>query len=187
MVALVLENSTGTALQASANRGVAIAAHSLAVIVEGGATQTIVNAIEAAKPIGIGTSGATTGTYRDVQGNETTIRYEPVVTIPVKITAAINTDGTRFPGSGVNDIRANIVALFAGSGDFRLNGPIGIGDSVSTNRVIGAIERVPGLEITTGPTITNTSDAALPSPVPYNRRLVIDQTAENMNIEIALT
>ena len=184
---LVLENSSSSDVASSANRGIAISAHSIAVIVEGGATQDIVDAIEVAKHIGIATSGTSSGTYTDAQGNTTTINYESVTALPVKIVMSLNTDANRFPGSGVSDIRNNIVALFAGTGDFRLAGPIGIGDGIDANRVTGAITRVPGFAITAGPTITDTSDNALPSPVPYNRRLVIDTAAENFNIEISLT
>ena len=179
---LVLENATGTALASSANRGVAMTAHSMAVVVEGGSTQAIIDVIGESKPLGIPTNGSTTGTY-----NEAVLRYEPVVALPVKIVMAINTDPNRFPGSGVSDIRSSIADLFAGEGEFRDAGPIGIGDSVDSNRIIGAITRIPGFTITSGPTITDTSDNALPSPVPYNRRLVIDAAAEDSNITISLT
>ena len=179
---IVLENATATALTAGANRGVALTAHSLAAVVEGGATQDIVDALGAAKPIGIATNGSSSGTYAG-----STIRYEPVTTIAVKIVIAINTDANLFPGNGVTAIRESIRDMFAGQGEFRPSGPIEIGDSVDANRVTGAITRVPGFTITSGPTITDTSDNALPSPVPYNRRLIIDTTADEFNITISLT
>ena len=179
---IILENDTNAALTSGANRGVAIAAKSIAAVVEGGASQDIVNALGAAKPLGIATSGSSSGVYAG-----TAIRYEPVATIAVKVVMSINTNADRFPGDGVARIRQSIIDLFAGASEFRTAGPVSIGDSVDSNRVIGAITRTPGFTITSGPTLTDTNDAALPSPVPYNRRLVIDAAATDANITISLT
>lgn len=70
--ASVLENNTDTT---DAN---GLLPHSICSIVEGGATQDIINAIGVRKTMGCNTNGTTTGTYTDPYGLTCTIKYYPL-------------------------------------------------------------------------------------------------------------
>jgi uncharacterized phage protein gp47/JayE len=81
--AVVLDNSTGV------TDGNGTPPHAFQTVVEGGATQDIVNAIFKAKPAGIQAYGTTTGTATDSYGNTYTIGYTIPSTVPIYVSATL--------------------------------------------------------------------------------------------------
>lgn len=68
---------------------VGVPANSIAIVIDGGNSQTIVNTIGVTKPPGIPTFGTTQGTYTDQYGIPHRIFYSPVVDVPVTWQATI--------------------------------------------------------------------------------------------------
>lgn len=62
---------------------VGVPANSIAIVIDGGNAQTVVNTIGVTKPPGIPTFGTTVGTYTDQYGIPHRIFYSPVVDVPV--------------------------------------------------------------------------------------------------------
>lgn len=184
---LILENSTNADVAAAANRGVAVSAHTIASVVEGGNASDIVEVLGRHKPLGIGTSGTSSGTYNHRGGSTTTVDWVAVTRTPVKIVMSINTNAARYPGDGDSRIRQSIVDYFAGVGEFTERGGIGIGDSVNIADLTAAILRVPGFTITTGPTVSLVPSGALAATTPYSTHYFIDTQADEFNITISLT
>lgn len=100
------QNSTNTT---DAN---GIPAHNIAIVAEGGTTQSIADVIARKKPPGIPTYGTTSATTYDQQGVPNTINfYRPTVatiSIEVSITA-----GVGYVASMIDDIKAALVAYIA--------------------------------------------------------------------------
>ena len=100
------QNSTNTT---DAN---GIPAHNIAIVVEGGTTQSIADVIARKKPPGIPTYGTTSATTYDQQGVPNIINfYRPTVatiSIEVSITAGIG-----YVASMIDDIKAALVAYIA--------------------------------------------------------------------------
>ncbi len=81
--AVVLDNTTAV------TDGNGTPGHSFQAVVEGGATQDIVDAIFASKPAGIQAYGTTTGTATDTYGNTYTIGYTIPVDRPIYVSATL--------------------------------------------------------------------------------------------------
>lgn len=87
--------------------------HSFEVVVLGGSDQDIVDAIWASKPAGIETSGSSSGTAIDSQGDSHTISFSRPTLKPVFIDVTVATDASEYPAEdGDDQIKANLVALF---------------------------------------------------------------------------
>lgn len=110
-------------------------AHSYEVVIEGGADADIAEAIWQHHPAGITLFGSTTENITDSQGQTQAINFTRPT--PVDITVAITTaTGADFPSTGVDDIKAAIVAF--GPGQF------GIGDDVNVARLYTPANSVQG-------------------------------------------
>lgn len=97
----VVENSTAAAVTRG---GVSIAAHSIAVLVQGGTDAAIAAALAKAKPLGIGTVGTTSET---VDGE--TIRFTRATDIPIAVGATISLRAGFNNISGLRQIRAALI------------------------------------------------------------------------------
>lgn len=66
-----------------------VPSHSIALVVEGGAVQDVVNAIGGRKSPGTGTYGTTSGTYTDAYGIPATIRFFQPSYVPIAVNITI--------------------------------------------------------------------------------------------------
>lgn len=118
--------------------GTTIAAHSIAVAVDGSASaSTIANMINSRRPLGIGTSGAI---------NENGIYFTRVARVPLAVTVS-TVAGDGFPANGNTLITERLAAWSRGEwspdGQFDASG-FAIGEAVDTNLMFGPVLSVPG-------------------------------------------
>lgn len=138
----VFDNNTG----ASVNRkSVAIPAHSILAVVDGGQASDIASALAESKPLGVGMAGTTT---HDIDG--TTYRWYAVQEISLVITLQVRVRAG-FPSDGIGTIRQNILdwadgEFNPGTAGFDTTG-LSIGESISTERLRTPINAVPGHDI----------------------------------------
>lgn len=105
-----------------------VPAHSIAIVVLGGSTQDIVNAIGATKPPGIPTYGSTSGNYVDAYGVPKTINYSALSQVNVYFSFTI----TALTGyvSTTKTLIAETLAAFINS--------LSIGEDVYATQSLGA-------------------------------------------------
>ncbi len=142
--------------------------HSVQLVVVGGVDQDIINAIFAAKGVGIETNGTTVGNYIDSQGYAHVVKFSRLTEVPIymDVTITKNTNpalGPVYPGNGDALIQAAIVAF--GSA-YRA------GQTVITTGFFTPINSISGV---TGATIL-ISTAPVPT-LPDNIPMAIDQIA----------
>ena len=160
----VEQNDTGASITV---HGLAIAAGSVLVIVEGGADADIADAIAQTKGTGVPTVGNETADYQQVSGSVITIRFRRVTHIPVAIEVSL-TALAGFPSDGLATIRQNLLQWF--SGEWPVPGPgifdqsgVGIGEEIDINRIRTPVNAVPSHQINTL-TVTRTGGAAIGTP-----------------------
>ena len=157
---VVRDNATDASVMV---QGVGIAAHSFVAVVEGGTDLAVATAISGSKPMGIAPSGTTSQSVQTLGGFSENISFERVQTIAVKFTIVARST-IDFPGDGSSLIK-NALLDFVGD--------LLPGEPIDTDRSRAAILNAVGDFSITTFTITDTSDAALPDPVPLNRRLTL--------------
>lgn len=89
-----------------------IPSHTIAVVVEGGSTQPIIDAIGSKKTPGTGTFGTISGTYVDPESISQPISYEPLTVVPI----TVEVDVTRLVGwvsSTADAIKAAVAAYIS--------------------------------------------------------------------------
>ena len=79
---VVRDNPTASA---TTLQGVAIPAHALVAVVEGGSDAAVATAISASKPAGIPTSGSVSASVNRITGDTETIRFERVTAVPITV------------------------------------------------------------------------------------------------------
>ena len=139
--ALVKDNSESASVTV---QGQAIAARGIYSAVEGGTDAAVAAAIYAAKTAGAPTVGATTVTVNqlDADGNAAgtiDINFSRAALVPITVSFTI-TPGPTFPGDGIAQINAGLVAYVAQQG---------ISDPVDSTRLLTPILMVPGHQIGT--------------------------------------
>lgn len=128
--------------------GLNVSSHSIAVIVQGGTTEEIVNVINDYKAVGCGTDG-------DVEfqfPNNKVLRFYRATEIPIEISVEISI-GSNFPANGIQTIKERLVEYFNGDftccdDKFETDG-IGIGEDVTISRLHTPINSVAGHNINT--------------------------------------
>lgn len=149
-------------------QGIAIAAGSLLVIVEGGTDADVGQAIAATKGIGTPTVGDESVDVTLASGQTVTIRFRRVTEIPITVTVNL-TAGAAFPSDGLATMRSNLLQWFTGAwptpgpGIFDQTG-IGIGESIDLNRLVTPLNAVPGHTLGTVTVLRKEGMAALGTP-----------------------
>jgi len=111
-------------------------AHSVECLVEGGATQDILNALFATKAGGIATYGTTTGVVTDSQGFTHTVKFSRPTEIAIWLIVTLTTDAN-YPADGNARVSTKILA-FAGT--------LALGqDVVVSPYLISSFADVPGI------------------------------------------
>ena len=143
--------------------GVSIGARSFVAVVEGGADADVAKAVGFNKPMGISPSGSTSAKVRNLSGFDEDIAFERVTTLRVKVVMTVATT-VDFPGDGSARIKQALL-------DYVMR--LQPGESIDTDRFrAGTLNAVPEFSITAF-TVSDTSDTALPSTIPLNRRLTL--------------
>ena len=169
---LARENATSAAVTV---QGKSIEAHSIYLVVKGGADADVAAAIARSKTGGTATSGEVSVDVPHASGDfNVSIRFDRVVNIPVTLTID-TTIGDGFPGNGADELITRVIDWAAGRwrsgpGDFDTSG-LGIGEPLDTNRLLSPIQSVPGHSVNSltvqrkialiGSTLTGGSPSAL--------------------------
>ena len=157
---VVRENATNAAVMV---QGVSIGAHSFVAVVEGGTDLAVATAISESKPMGIAPSGTTSQSVQTLGGFSESISFERVETIAVKFAIDV-TSKALFPGDGSSLIKNALLSFVRG---------VLPGEPIDAARAQAAILTAVGYFDINSFAITDTSDAALPDPIPLNRRLTL--------------
>lgn len=85
--------------------------HSFEVVALGGADQDIIDTIWDGKPAGIETSGTTSGTATDTQGDPHTVKFSRPTLEPVFVDVVVSKDPNIYPSDGDEQIKAALAAF----------------------------------------------------------------------------
>lgn len=110
--------------------------NSIEVVVTGGTTADVAEAIYGAVSAGVGTHGTTTTTVTDSEGFTKTVKFTRPVTVNIYVAITISVDVDLYPVDGDTQIKAAIVA----HGD-----ALGVGGDVVTSALYPRIFAVPGV------------------------------------------
>lgn len=138
---LVRDNSTAAAVTV---QGQDIAARGIYAAVQGGTDAAVAAALYAAKTGGAPTVGATTVAIEQLDAagvsvGSVNVNFDRITLTPITVTFTI-TPGATFPGDGVQQINAGLVAYV---------GQQGISDPIDSTRLLTPILVVPGHQIGT--------------------------------------
>ena len=134
--AIIRANDTDAAVTL---QGQSIGAHSVFLVVDGGADGDVAAAIARAKSAGTGTSGDVSVDVPHPSGWTVATRFKRVIDIALTVTIE-TTFETGFPSDGTGRIIAGVVKWFQGAR---------IGQPIDTNRLLTPITAVPGHTIST--------------------------------------
>lgn len=145
--------------------------HSFYVIVRGGNSIDIAQAIWDNKPAGIATYGSVVETVTDSQGVNHTIKFDRPVDVPIYIEVHLTKD-SEYPVDGDAQIKTAIIEYISS---------LNIGDDVLYSRLYSPVNSVPGHYVTALYLDTTASPAATSNiPIDYYKRATI--TAANIAI-----
>lgn len=145
--------------------------HSFYVIVRGGNSIDIAQAIWDNKPAGIATYGSVVETVTDSQGVNHTIKFDRPVDVPIYIEVHLTKDSA-YPVDGDAQIKTAIIEYISS---------LNIGDDVLYSRLYSPVNSVPGHYVTALYLDTTASPAATSNiPFDYYKRATI--TAANIDI-----
>ena len=147
-------------------RGITIAAGGIAAVTEGGADADIAEALYLATVPGQVFSGSTSIMYtpRGSPSGAVTVQFTKATAVPVKIVLAV-TGNQDFPGDGLAQIRANLLAFWAGtfSAGTYVSTPVGVGDLPSLDNMRTVIGQTPGVTVTSLALQLKMDDSAITS------------------------
>lgn len=172
----ILSNSLGPSIVVTPAYG--RPGKSFEIVVQGGDSLEIAQAIYASKPAGIQTYGNTSQVLTDAFNNTKTLYFSRPVLVPIYILINITRDTAIFPGDGVQKIQQDLATIGAG---------LQIGSNVTifgSNGLVGAFNDVPGIKSYTlaADTISSPTNTA-PIPMqPYQLAQI-----ETFNIIVTLS
>ena len=178
---LVHDNDTSAQIT---RQGISIPAGNVLVIVEGGASADIADAIAKTKGAGTPTAGNQTEQYTQASGSEITIRFRRVTAIPVQVVVELTVQ-PGFPSTGLATMRKNLVQWFQGiwpvpgPGIFDQTG-IGIGEEIDLSRLRTPLNAVPNHTLGTI-TVERVGGAALGTPE-LDERYTLEASAITLTI-----
>lgn len=155
---LIYENTTSAEV---VTRGLTIGAHSFTAVIRGGADADIAQVINDHKPMGIGTSGSSSAAVVNADGVTATMRWEPVVTMPIVAAVALNTEDG-FPADGGTLVGNALHDYFAELDPGELH------DAARASAVM--YNAAPGFTLTSA-AYTQADSSAIPSSLDANRQL----------------
>ena len=166
-------NSTASSVTKQA---VDVPANSILIIVEGGASEDIADAIFSSKTGGIPTVGAVVVSVPHAQGQTESVRFQRVESVPLTLTIEI-TIGPDFANNGVETMRNRCVNWFNGEfmslgGRFETAG-VQIGLTVDQMRLLTPIQSVPGHVVTAYTLTVKSGGGALPTLPDLDQRYTI--------------
>ena len=129
--ALIRENNSAAVVSV---QGKDIGAHSICVVVDGGADADVAAAVARSKPAGTGTSGDSTVDVSHVGGWTVSTAFSRITPVPIKVTMELALDA-QFPSDGTSRIIQAAVAHVD---------RLPIAEHLSTQRLLADVLSVPG-------------------------------------------
>ena len=155
--------------------GVSVAAHSIAIVVDGGTDEEIKDAIRLRKTGGTGTVGTTT--VLDPPHQSIKFYYVTKVEIEVDVNITINVD---YPGNGTELLKQRIFDYVAGTFDSTMDssyfetGGMTISEDLNEFRLYTPINSVPGHVVNSLSMNIKLASASDPITANLNEKIVID-------------
>ncbi len=113
--------------------------HSFMVVVQGGNTNDIAQAVWNNKPMGISSVGAVEVSVLDSQGIEHIVKFTRPTAVPIYVNLEVKKIGNGFPTTGVEEIRNAIIEYFKTNN--------AVGEPVVYSRLFTPANSVPGHQI----------------------------------------